>query len=77
MQCAFGGDVLHVRARDAVRDLGQRRVLEMPLGQGSIDFPELLAILEEHDYRGYITVERNGEDPLADLQTAFRYLRML
>jgi sugar phosphate isomerase/epimerase len=73
----LGGHVLHVRARDAVRDLGQRRVLEMPLGQGSIDFPELLAMLEEHDYRGTITVERNGEDPLADLQAGLRYLRML
>jgi hypothetical protein len=34
-------------------------------------------MMEEHDYRGTITVERNGEDPLADLQAGLRYLRML
>ena len=34
---ALGRDVLHVHAKDAVRDLAQGRGLETPLGRGSAD----------------------------------------
>ena len=32
----------------------------MELGRGSADVPELLAALEEFDYRGWVTVERRN-----------------
>ncbi len=73
----LGRHVLHVRARDALHDLDVRRVLETPLGQGSVDFPELLAILEEQHYRGAITVEYNGQEPLHYLGHAVKFLRSL
>jgi len=75
---ALGTHVIHVHAKDAVRDLAQGRGLETPLGRGSVDFPELIGVLEEHNYRGYFTVERqHAADPIAEIGQAVQYLRNL
>ena len=73
---ALGENVLHVHATDGVRDLAQGRGTQTPLGQGAVDFPELLGILEEHRYGGYFTVERAmSEKPLLETRQAIEYLR--
>lgn len=70
--------VVHVHAADATRDLAQRRNIEVALGRGNAEFPELLAILEEHRYRGYLTIERRASaDPLFEIGQAVEYLRNL
>lgn len=70
--------VIHVHAKDAVRDLAQGRGLEVPLGRGSVDFATLLATLEEQGYRGYFTVERErSEDPINEIAYAVQYLQNL
>ena len=75
---ALGGHVAHVHARDAVRDLAQGRGLETLLGRGSVDFPELIGVLEEHNYRGYFTIERqHATDPVTEIGQAVQYLRNL
>lgn len=75
---ALAPHVLHLHAIDATRDLALGRGMEVPLGQGNAEFPELLAALEEQQYRGYITVARQQSDaPRADLQQAIRFLRNL
>jgi sugar phosphate isomerase/epimerase len=74
----LGTYIVHVHAKDGVRDLGQGRGLEVPLGRGSADFPALLGALEEHGYRGYFTVERHkADDPVAEIQMAVQYLKSL
>jgi sugar phosphate isomerase/epimerase len=48
------------------------------LGRGLAEFPELLGILEEHQYRGFITIERRqGENTVAEIADAVRYLKSL
>jgi sugar phosphate isomerase/epimerase len=74
---AVGRSVLHVHARDAARDLAARRSVEVPLGRGMADFPALLGALEEHGYRGPITVVASGTDPAGELADALSYLRSL
>lgn len=75
---ALGPHILHVHAKDAARDLAQGRGVHVPLGRGSTDFPALLGALEEHDYRGYFTVEREGaENPVAEIAQAIEYLKSL
>lgn len=70
--------VLHVHAADATRDLAVGRGFEVALGQGSAEFPELLAVLEERQYRGYITVARhNADDPIAGVRQAIEFLHNL
>lgn len=73
---ALGPRVLHVHAADAVRDLGDRRVVDVPLGRGTVDLPELLAGLQQYDYQGWITIERReAKDPVAEIGDAVAYLR--
>ncbi len=70
--------VLHVHARDAARDIAQGRGIDTPLGEGAADFPELLGILEEHQYRGYLTVESpTAGHPEVAIAAAVKYLKNL
>jgi sugar phosphate isomerase/epimerase len=70
--------VLHVHARDGVRDLAQGRGLETPLGRGATDFPGLMGALEQHQYQGFFTIEReNADDPLGEIGQAVSYLQSL
>lgn len=71
-------DVAYVRAKDAVRDLARARGLEVQLGRGAVDFPAILAMLEDYRYRGYVAIDRQGaDDPLAEIAQAVEYLRSL
>lgn len=67
--------VLHMTARDGVRDIdgsGQ----EVVLGRGEVDWSELIALLTEADYRGWITVDRtNSDDATRDAERALTFLR--
>jgi sugar phosphate isomerase/epimerase len=75
---ALAGNVVHVHAKDAVRDLASNRGLETPLGRGSVDFAELLGALDEQQFRGYFTIERIGAaDPVGELRQAVQYLKAL
>jgi sugar phosphate isomerase/epimerase len=75
---SLGQHIAHVHAVDSVRDFASGRGLEVELGRGSMDFPALLGQLEEHTYRGWITVERNGSlHPTEDIANAVRYLRAI
>jgi sugar phosphate isomerase/epimerase len=70
--------VLHMHATDATRDLAVSRGFEVPLGQGNAEFPELLAVLEEQQYRGYITVaRRDSKSPIVDVRQSLEFLRNL
>ena len=67
-----------VHARDAVADRVRRRGAEAPLGDGSVDFPEILGILEQAGYRGYLTVQReSAAEPFQELRQDIDYLRRL
>ena len=48
---------------------------EVPLGQGSVDFPAYLKALDDIGYKGFLTIEREvGDDPAADIFAAKRFL---
>jgi sugar phosphate isomerase/epimerase len=73
---ALQGRIVHVQARDA-RLAGANRV-EVPLGAGDIEWMGLLAALEDSDYRGWLTVQReSGANRLADVAAGVAFLRRL
>jgi sugar phosphate isomerase/epimerase len=75
---ALASHVVHVYARDAARDLAARRGVEMPLGRGSVDFPDLLGSLEECGYRGYFAAAREpSDDAVGEIRQAVQFLRQL
>ena len=74
----LGIHIAHVHASDGVRDLTRGRGIEVALGRGSAEFPELLGVLENSTYRGFITVERQAsDDPERDVSLAVMYLQNL
>lgn len=61
---------------DAIREA--KYFEELPLGEGSVDFPAYLKALNDIGYRGFLTIEREaGEDPAADIGKAADFLRGL
>jgi sugar phosphate isomerase/epimerase len=75
---ALGRHVLHVHACDAVRDPARGQVIDVEIGRGAADLPALLGQLEEFNYRGWVTIERqNAADPLGEMANAVAFLRSL
>ena len=73
----IGRHVQSVHAKDGryptnPRDLGE----EVPIGQGHVDFPRVLASLKNLGYRGAITIEReiSGPKQMEDLKHEKAYL---
>jgi len=74
----LGPHILHVHARDGVRDLAQGRGVEVPLGRGTADLPTICGTLEEHGYRGWFTVERTvAQNPVEEIAAAVKFLKSL
>ncbi len=50
--------------------------IELPLGEGDVDFPRYLKALNDIGYRGFLTIEREvGDDPEKDIGTAVQFLK--
>lgn len=76
----FGRYVRGVHVKDGLyptdgRSLGR----EVPVGEGRVDFPALIARLKELNYRGALTIEREigGERQIADIKRAIALLQQL
>jgi len=66
--------IVHTHAKDGLKD--QRK--EVPLGEGDVDFPKWVALLDEIGYDGFLTIEREvGDDPVGDIVKAVQFLRTL
>lgn len=68
--------IVHTHAKDGVRVNGEPK--EVPLGEGSVDFPKYLGLLDDVGYDGFLTIEREvGDNPVADIVKAVKFLRSL
>ena len=66
--------IVHTHAKDGLKDV----MKEVPLGEGAVDFPKYVALLDEIGYDGFLTIEREvGDDPVGDITKAVRFLRAL
>jgi len=73
-----GRHIAHVHAVDGVYDLASGQGVEVELGRGTADFPELLGLLEECGYHDWLTIERrSSRTPIDDIGNAVRFLRAL
>jgi sugar phosphate isomerase/epimerase len=73
----LGPYVVHTHAKDAkvFPDTGRR---EVPLGDGWVDWPRYVALLQEQGFDGYYAIEREvGDDPVGDITRAVRFLQTL
>ncbi len=75
---ALRGRVRHAHAKDARAATANRAAQEVPLGHGDLEWLGYLGVLEEIEYRGWLTVEReSGDNRLADLAGGVAFLRRL
>ena len=75
---ALGRRIIHTHAKDARQASASRAAQEVPLGHGDIDWMKYLGTLEEVEYRGWLTIEREtGDNRLADVAAGVSFLRRL
>lgn len=75
---ALGRLIVHTHAKDARQSSASLMAQEVPLGHGDIDWMKYLATLEEVEYRGWLTIEREtGDNRLADVAAGVSFLRRL
>ncbi len=66
--------IVHTHAKDGIRVDGEGK--EVPLGEGDVDFPKYLGVLDEIGYEGFLTIEREvDDDPVRDIVKAVEFLR--
>ena len=77
----FGPYFMRMHAKDALRPVpGELHGVEVPVGKGHANFPELIKILKSLGYDGEITIEREGVDDeiwIKDISEAKVYLEGL
>jgi sugar phosphate isomerase/epimerase len=75
---ALNRRIAHVHAKDARLASASRAAQEVPLGHGDVDWMEFVAVLEEVEYRSWLTVEREtGDSRAADVANGVAFLRRL
>jgi sugar phosphate isomerase/epimerase len=68
--------IVHVHAKDARKASAGRECQEVALGNGDIDWMQFLGVLEEVEYRGWLTLEReSGDHRAADIAGGVVFLR--
>jgi len=73
----LGPKVFHTHAKDALVQ-SDGTYLEVPLGEGWVDWPRYVANLQAQGYDGYFSVEREvADDPLGDVRRAVEFLKRL
>jgi sugar phosphate isomerase/epimerase len=66
--------ISHVMIRDAVREA--EGGIEVPVGRGEVSWDEILALLQETGYRGWLTVDRTaGDDRAGDAARAIQFIQ--
>jgi sugar phosphate isomerase/epimerase len=73
---ALQGKIVHAHAKDARAASASRAAQEVPVGHGDIDWMQLLGVLEEIEYRGWLVVEQEtGDNRGADIAAGVQLLR--
>jgi L-ribulose-5-phosphate 3-epimerase len=75
---ALRGRVAYAQAKDARQASASRGGQPVPLGHGNIDWMNYLSVLEEIDYRDWLTIEQDaGDERLKDIGAGVGFLRRL
>ena len=55
-----------------------KKFIEVPLGEGDVEFSDWLKALEDIEFKGSLTIEREvGENPFDDIKAAVEFLRRI
>ena len=69
-------EIIYNLIEDEIKDA--KAFIELPLGEGDVDFQGYLAALNEIGYHGFLTIEREvGENPEEDIKNAVLFLEKM
>lgn len=67
--------IVHTHAKDGIRR-ADGSPEEVPLGEGTVDFPSYLSCLDNIGFDGFLAIEREvGDNPEGDIANALEFLR--
>lgn len=67
--------IVHTHAKDGRKIPDAQGQTEQPLGQGDVNFPEYIKVMDSIGYHGFYVIEREvGENPARDIAEAKRFL---
>ncbi len=68
-------DAKELYSKEEAEMLADASYVELPLGEGNVDFVNYLKALNEIGFQGFLTIEREvGDDPVGDIGAAVRFL---
>lgn len=69
----LGKYIVHTHAKDGIKQ--DKGYLELPLGEGGVNFDTYLPALKSTGFDGFLTIEREvGESPERDIRQAVKFL---
>ena len=69
-------EVIYGVARLEPNEAVSESFIEVPLGEGQVDFPAWIKALDDIGYRGFLTIEREvGPSPVEDITRAVKFLK--
>jgi len=71
----FKHRLLDIHVHDATLEKDFRKATHLPIGKGEINFPELISLLQEVKYDGWLTIEIRGTEK--EIIESKRYLESL
>jgi sugar phosphate isomerase/epimerase len=71
----FRHRLLDIHIHDATLEKNYRKATHLPIGRGTINFPEFISILREVNYNGWLTLEIRGNEK--EITDSKRYLENL
>jgi sugar phosphate isomerase/epimerase len=75
---ALARRIVHTHIKDARKSSASRAAAEVAVGHGDIDWMHFLDLLEQVDYQGWLTLEREtGDRKAADIAEGVAFLRRL
>lgn len=71
----LGKYIVHTHAKDGIKQGKGNGYLELPLGEGGVNFDTYLPALKSTGFDGFLTIEREvGESPERDIRQAVKFL---
>jgi sugar phosphate isomerase/epimerase len=66
-------EVIYGLIEDEIKE--SKAFIELPLGEGDVDFDNYLKALDSIGYKGFLTIEREvGDNPELDIKNAIAFL---
>ena len=70
--------IAHMHVKDGLKDIATGRGEEVAFGSGVVDFDEIFGLLEQQQYNGFFTVDREfAKNPIREIAETIEHLKRI